>query len=479
MSNYFFLILGMLSFSSFIFAQSAPFKGIVTYQDMGTPIEGVRIFDADKDAIEDIVKTNERGTFELNYVTKNEGDNILLQASLENHVVINEEEILHYTVPGQKENPNPYRIVMCQKEAYEKRYGSLRRVFGSEVSTYLEEVLTNLEYQIQYGDKLKMADVSRLRGEGRLLTQRVQEYAKAFATLDLSQALPFEKSALESIGQGDVGEALSYYEANLRTSFFQQEESFDYIKALADAYVHQATLYAVTYDYYKSAAAFDTALLVQTQYPDFFPKKLTRTNVTAIRVYDNLATVNLDLSRFHEKTKQLDSAIIYQRNAIEYQERIYISKNEKLKANYERLDKLQSKFYAGRYNVPASAPAEPADAGSEEKEPPTAKINEKPKKEEPVAVAPAEPAPEPEVKEEVVVETDKEDAVFPVAVEPAEYVVIKATSLRQKSTHKSKVLTRLYEGREVTVLEHTNEWWWKVDYKGRIGWVKNFCMKKK
>ena len=46
------------------------------------------------------------------------------------------------------------------------------------------------------------------------------------------------------------------------------------------------------------------------------------------------------------------------------------------------------------------------------------------------------------------------------------------TSLRQDATHKSSVITRLYVGNEVELLEKTNQFWWKVRYRGMVGWVK-------
>ncbi|MEN0004193.1 MAG: SH3 domain-containing protein [Bacteroidota bacterium] len=56
------------------------------------------------------------------------------------------------------------------------------------------------------------------------------------------------------------------------------------------------------------------------------------------------------------------------------------------------------------------------------------------------------------------------------------YQVTQKTSLRAASTHKSKVLKRLQVGTAVQVLEHTNQYWWKVEYQGQIGWVKNFLL---
>lgn len=52
------------------------------------------------------------------------------------------------------------------------------------------------------------------------------------------------------------------------------------------------------------------------------------------------------------------------------------------------------------------------------------------------------------------------------------FSVTKATSLRRKATHNSKVLQRLSAGKSVTVLEKTNRYWWKVNIDGREGYVK-------
>jgi hypothetical protein len=54
----------------------------------------------------------------------------------------------------------------------------------------------------------------------------------------------------------------------------------------------------------------------------------------------------------------------------------------------------------------------------------------------------------------------------------AKYIVTKATSLRQLATHKSDVLLRFAPGDEVVFLEATNEYWWKVSFDDKIGWVK-------
>ncbi|MFK7809231.1 MAG: SH3 domain-containing protein [Saprospiraceae bacterium] len=52
------------------------------------------------------------------------------------------------------------------------------------------------------------------------------------------------------------------------------------------------------------------------------------------------------------------------------------------------------------------------------------------------------------------------------------FKITKATSLRRKATHKSKVLQRLPVGKSVAVLEKTNKHWWKVNIDGREGYVK-------
>ena len=51
------------------------------------------------------------------------------------------------------------------------------------------------------------------------------------------------------------------------------------------------------------------------------------------------------------------------------------------------------------------------------------------------------------------------------------------TSLRQTADSKSKVLRRFAIGDVVSVLEKTNVYWWKVEFKGQIGWVKARLLK--
>ena len=66
-------------------------------------------------------------------------------------------------------------------------------------------------------------------------------------------------------------------------------------------------------------------------------------------------------------------------------------------------------------------------------------------------------------------------AYFMEITEPADYgvfVVRQKTSLRQKATHKSKILRRLKTETELVVLEKTDRHWWKVSLGGEVGYVK-------
>lgn len=63
--------------------------------------------------------------------------------------------------------------------------------------------------------------------------------------------------------------------------------------------------------------------------------------------------------------------------------------------------------------------------------------------------------------------------------EAEHYLLTQSTSLRQASTHKSSVLKRFVRGDQVVLLEKTNQFWWKVEHKGKTGWVKCLLLKKK
>lgn len=52
------------------------------------------------------------------------------------------------------------------------------------------------------------------------------------------------------------------------------------------------------------------------------------------------------------------------------------------------------------------------------------------------------------------------------------FQVTKATSLRERPTSSSSVLTRLAPGDKMKAIEKTEYYWWKVIYKGRTGYVK-------
>lgn len=58
------------------------------------------------------------------------------------------------------------------------------------------------------------------------------------------------------------------------------------------------------------------------------------------------------------------------------------------------------------------------------------------------------------------------------------YKLSKKTSLRADATSSSKVLKRLETSSNVIVLEKTSKYWWKVNYNGKIGYVKALLLKK-
>ena len=52
------------------------------------------------------------------------------------------------------------------------------------------------------------------------------------------------------------------------------------------------------------------------------------------------------------------------------------------------------------------------------------------------------------------------------------YLLNEATGMREAPTHTSRVLLRFDAGNEVKLLEKTDEFWWKVRYKGKVGYAK-------
>lgn len=69
-------------------------------------------------------------------------------------------------------------------------------------------------------------------------------------------------------------------------------------------------------------------------------------------------------------------------------------------------------------------------------------------------------------------------AIIAKATEPVEvevgtkYKVKEATGMREAPTHTSRTLLRFEAGNQVELLEKTDEFWWKVRYKGKMGYAK-------
>lgn len=51
------------------------------------------------------------------------------------------------------------------------------------------------------------------------------------------------------------------------------------------------------------------------------------------------------------------------------------------------------------------------------------------------------------------------------------YEINQGVNLRKGPDNKKKVLTTVPKGQTITVLEETNQWWWKVEYKGTKGYI--------
>lgn len=58
------------------------------------------------------------------------------------------------------------------------------------------------------------------------------------------------------------------------------------------------------------------------------------------------------------------------------------------------------------------------------------------------------------------------------------YSLSGATSLRTDPDSQAKVILRFENGDQVTVLDDSGEWWWKVNFNGTIGWVKRRLLEK-
>jgi hypothetical protein len=58
------------------------------------------------------------------------------------------------------------------------------------------------------------------------------------------------------------------------------------------------------------------------------------------------------------------------------------------------------------------------------------------------------------------------------------YVLTEKTSLREGPTHRTDVLLRFRPGNKVLVLQQYDQWWWRVRFEGREGYVKAFLLEK-
>lgn len=59
------------------------------------------------------------------------------------------------------------------------------------------------------------------------------------------------------------------------------------------------------------------------------------------------------------------------------------------------------------------------------------------------------------------------------------YIITQNTSLRLKPDSSSKVIRRMRVNEKIKVIEKTNKYWWKVNFNGKIGYVKKLLLKQK
>lgn len=60
----------------------------------------------------------------------------------------------------------------------------------------------------------------------------------------------------------------------------------------------------------------------------------------------------------------------------------------------------------------------------------------------------------------------------------ATFSLTQETSLRTAPNSQAKVLLRFSIGDEVSILDDSGEWWWKVSFRGNTGWVKKRLLQK-
>ncbi|MFN7117570.1 MAG: tetratricopeptide repeat protein [Saprospiraceae bacterium] len=69
--------------------------------------------------------------------------------------------------------------------------------------------------------------------------------------------------------------------------------------------------------------------------------------------------------------------------------------------------------------------------------------------------------------------TEKPKSVAaPDAESSTKFILKEATGMREGPTHTSRTLLRFEAGSQVELVEKTDEFWWKVRYKGKVGYAK-------
>ncbi len=76
------------------------------------------------------------------------------------------------------------------------------------------------------------------------------------------------------------------------------------------------------------------------------------------------------------------------------------------------------------------------------------------------------------------VSTPQEETPLEIATpsKTNQFQIAAETSLREYPEQSADVLKRIGEGEQVEIIENTEKYWWKVNYAGRVGWVKRHLL---
>ncbi len=259
-------------------------KGIITYQNTGTPIPGVRVHDQNRQAA-NVDHSEKDGTYLLQYVFKRSGAPIQLQAFLMDHMIINQKEVSRFRIPSDTSNIDDYQIVMCLRSEYDDRYAEYHNTFSRTLKENLEQRISNLEGQLsqQYKASSMMSEeISRLEKEKsalehefKFLQDRANTYARKLATIDLSRVGNRRLMAFGAFIKGNIERTISLLNADsLDMDYLQASKQVDKggeaLVEIVESYELLYDAYAAQYDYGNAVKSTQKALAIIKEYPHFF-----------------------------------------------------------------------------------------------------------------------------------------------------------------------------------------------------------------